>query len=196
MQHKKINILLLILLFSTFINAQKNENVNILPGKIINGDTIFYVVLKDVYIFAPYKFKTKRARVRYSRFVRNIKITLPYARLAKQHIDKITTTIDTIKSEKEKKKYIKKAEKELFKEFEKPLRRLTFSQGRMLIKLIDRETGDTSYKLIKDLKGGFSAFMWQSVARIFGSNLKSEYDEKGDDALIEQIIHLIDIGAI
>jgi pyruvate dehydrogenase complex dehydrogenase (E1) component len=76
------------------------------------------------------------------------------------------------------------------------LRKLTFSQGRLLIKLIDRETGDTSYKLIKELKGGFSAFMWQSVARIFGSNLKSEYEMEGDDAMIERIIIMIDNGML
>ncbi len=81
-------------------------------------------------------------------------------------------------------------------QFENPLRKLTFSQGRMIIKLIDRETGNTSYDLIKDYKGGFSAFFWQSVARVFGSNLKDEYDGDREDKMIEHIIIMIDNGIL
>lgn len=126
----------------------------------------------------------------------NIKKTLPYARLAQKRLNEISVSLDTIKGKKKRKEFIKHSEKELFNEFEQPLKKLTYSQGRMLIKLIDRETGDTSYQLIKDLKGGFSAFMWQSVARIFGSNLKSEFDAQGDDAMIEHIILMIDNGML
>ena len=92
-------------------------------------------------------------------------------------------------------KYIKESEKKLFDEFEKPLKHLTITQGRILIKLIDRETGNTSYQLIKTLKGNFSAFLWQGIARLFGSSLKSEYDAEGDDKAIEAIVNAIDAGA-
>lgn len=169
---------------------------NLIKGKIIDGDTLPHIYVKEIVVMPPFKFKSKRQRTKYSRLVRNIKKTLPYARLAKRRLYEIERKLDSIPNEKERKLYLKEAEKQLFDEFEQPLRKLTFSQGRMLIKLIDRETGDTSYKLIKDLKGGFSAFMWQSVARLFGSNLKSEYESEGDDRMIEYIIVLIDNGLL
>ncbi len=172
------------------------ERLHFLKSKVINGDTVPHIYIDEIKITPPWKFENKRQRKRYNRLIINIKKTLPYARLARNKINLISNALDTIPNEKARKIYIKKAEKQLFEEFEKPLKKLTFSQGRMLIKLIDRETGDTSYELIKELKGGFSAFMWQSIARIFGSNLKSEYDSLGDDAMIEHIIILIDNGVL
>ena len=142
------------------------------------------------------RFRSKRAAQRYSRLVRNIKTVLPYARIAGRKIAEIEDNLALMSDEKQKKEYLKKAEKELFQEFEKPLRRLTVSQGRLLIKLIDRETGSTSYAIIRQLKGRFSAFLWQSVARIFGSNLKSEFDGEGEDRMIEYIINQIDNGEL
>jgi len=102
----------------------------------------------------------------------------------------------TLTTDKERKKYVKQVEKEMRAEFEKDLRSLTISQGRLLIKLVYRETGATSYALVKELKGSLSAIFWQAIARIFGSNLKSEYDAEGEDRLIEQLIILIDNGQI
>lgn len=191
--------LLLIAVFS-ILDAQGQEletkkNI-ILRQKVIDGDTLPHINLKEVAVVPPYRFKNKRQVKRYSRLVRNVKKTLPYARMAAAKLERINNEMAAIQGEKARKKYLKEAEKELFEEFEQPLRKLTFSQGRMLIKLIDRETGDTSYNLIKEYKGGFSAFFWQSVARIFGSNLKSEYDEVGDDKMIEHIIILIDNGVL
>lgn len=113
-----------------------------------------------------------------------------------KEIISINAGLDTLTSEREREKYLKVKEKELFAKFEQPLRHLTISQGRILIKLIDRETGNTSYELIKSLKGRFSAFVWQGVARLFGSNLKSEYDSIGKDIEIENIVLLIDEGRI
>jgi hypothetical protein len=144
----------------------------------------------------PYKFKNKRQRQRYSKLVRNIKITLPYARKAGKTINEINSELAYISKEKERKAYLKRREKELFEEFETPLKKLTFSQGKLLIKLINRETGDTTYQLIKEYKGGVTAFFWQGIARLFGSNLKSEFDKDGDDRMIEHIIMLIDNGMI
>ena len=95
-----------------------------------------------------------------------------------------------------KRKYIKKMEKELFSDFEGDLKKLTITQGRLLIKLIDRETGDTTYEWVKELKGSLPAFFWQAIARIFGSNLKSEFDAPGKDRLIDEIILMIDAGII
>jgi hypothetical protein len=191
-----------ILLFfvSVYTEAQEHtthsNKFQFVKSKVIHGDTIPHIALAEIKILPPLKFMNKRHRKRYGRLVVNVKKTLPYARIAKNRLIEISQVLDTISNAKMKKEYVKKAEKELFEEFEQPLRKLTFSQGRLLIKLVDRETGDTSYKLIKDLKGGFSALIWQSVARIFGSNLKSEYDMEGDDVMIERIIIMIDNGML
>lgn len=91
---------------------------------------------------------------------------------------------------------MKQVEQELLVEFEDDLKQLTITQGRILIKLVDRETGSTSYELVKELRGTFSAFFWQTLARLFGSNLKSVYDPYGEDRLIEEIIFLIDRGQL
>jgi hypothetical protein len=106
----------------------------------------------------------------------------------------IFSSIEKMPDEKTRNAYMKVVEKELKAEFEEPLKDLSMTQGKILLKLIDRETGNTSYELVKDLRGGFQAFMWQSIARIFGSNMKSEYDPTGEDIMIERAIKLIEEG--
>ena len=194
------HVFLLFVMLLTVVCASGQEEVSkkniIVRQRIVDGDTLPHVNIEEVVVVPPYRFKNKRQVKRYSRLVRNVKVTLPYARKAAAQLQKLNDELATIEGEKARKAFLKEAEKELFDEFEKPLRKLTFSQGRMLIKLIDRETGDTSYALIKEYKGGFTAFFWQSVARVFGSNLKSEYDQAGDDRMIEHIIILIDNGML
>ena len=192
-----IAILILVIPVFGVISAQdtvvvRNEHFILLPRKIIDGDTLPHVNLNEVLVINPPKFKNKRDRLRYNRLVINVKKTLPYARTAAARLRMIDRELRKIEGEKARKKYIKQAEKELFNEFEAPLRKLTFSQGKILIKLIDRETGDTSYELIKEYKGGLTAFFWQSVARIFGSNLKDEFDAVDEDRYIEYIVYMID----
>jgi len=196
-----IVILSVLFLCSVELLAQRIDTIAgkktiFLETKIIATDTIPHITLREVSVVPIWKFKNKRQRTHYSRLVINVKKTLPYARLASQRLREIDAHMQTLPTEKERKVYLKKAEKEMFAEFEKPLRHFTFSQGRLLIRLIDRETGDTSYNLIKEYKGGFSAFFWQSVARIFGSNLKADYDAQGDEKMIEHIIILIDNGML
>jgi hypothetical protein len=109
---------------------------------------------------------------------------------------KVNEDMRNLNSDKERKDYIKKVEKDVFANYEGDMRDMTITQGRLLIKLIDRETRNTSYTLIKDYRGKFAAAFWQGVARIFGTNLKEEYDPYGDDALIESIILEIDAGRL
>ena len=98
--------------------------------------------------------------------------------------------------EKERKNYLRNVEKSIFADYEDDMREMTITQGRLLIKLIDRETQNTSYALIRDYRGKFSAAFWQGIARIFGTNLKDEYDAFGDDAIIELIINEVDAGRL
>lgn len=193
-----IILLFLLSLFAVDAMSQSNtaQPTIITRARIIDGDTLPHVRLPEVRSYARRKFKSKKAAQRYTKLVYNVKRTLPYARIAAVRIRQIEDSLALLTTDKERKAYIKAAEKQLFDEFEAPLRKLTISQGRILIKLIDRETGDTSYELIKALKGRFSAFMWQSVARIFGSNLKATYDAEGTDREIEVIVQMIDDGQL
>ncbi|TCO07705.1 DUF4294 domain-containing protein [Natronoflexus pectinivorans] len=171
-------------------------NLHYLRSEIRDGDTIAHVLLDEVRIIPPWNFQNRREERRYGRLAHNVKVTLPYARLAAEKMLEINNEMAKIKDDRERRRYLRSAERELFAEFEDPLRRLTFTQGRLLIKLIDRETGDTSYNLIREYKGGVPAFFWQGIARLFGANLKDEYDPDQDDKMVEHIIQLIDMGLL
>ncbi|NPA35931.1 MAG: DUF4294 domain-containing protein [Chlorobi bacterium] len=194
-------VILFLLFWGLKSSAQELKPVSgskkiFLETRVVHGDTLPHVTLHEISVVPKWKFKSKREYRRYSRLVRNIKKTLPYARLAAKKLHEIDAHMQTLKTDKERKEYLKEAEKQLFAEFEQPLRHLTVSQGFLLIRLIDRETGDTTYNLIKEYKSGFAAFFWQSVARLFGSNLKADYDPEGDEKMIEHIIILIDNGML
>jgi hypothetical protein len=168
----------------------------IVHAAVYEGDTIPWLGLPEVSIYGERKFKNKKEAQKWDKMKRDVKKVYPYALLAAAKLKEYNKQMESMHIEAQRQAYMKKAEKELKDQFEADLKKLTVTQGRLLIKLIDRETGATSYELVKDLRGSFQAFMWQSVARIFGSNLKSEYDGAGDDKMIEDIIHLIEAGEI
>jgi hypothetical protein len=173
----------------------EKDNV-VLYGLILDGDTLLLSTIDEVYIFPARRFSSNWEYRRYRRLIRNVKKAYPYAILAKQKFDEISAHFETLNSEKAKKAYIKQVEKEIKDEFEDDLKKLTITQGRILIKLIDREIGETSYDLLKELRGSFSAFFWQAIARLFGTNLKSEFDPLGEDRLINEIVLMIERGAL
>ena len=181
-------------LFSQITDA--GENGYILRSRIYNGDTIPHINIREIVILPPLEFESKREYRRYTRLVKNLKKVLPYAKLARLKLDELEAKLADVESEKEQKRLINQTDKELRDEYEEELKKLTITQGRLLIKLIDRETGETSYYLVKELKGSFSAFLWQSLARLFGSNLKAQYEGKGEDALIEDILIRIENGQL
>jgi hypothetical protein len=161
-----------------------------------NGITMPEIQIKEVTIVArPSPAKRNEYR-KYERLILNIKKVYPYALMVRRRLEKVNEDMKNITSEKERKEYIKNVEKDVFAEYEGDMRQMTITQGRLLIKLIDRETQNTSYELIKVYRGKISAAFWQSIARIFGTNLKEHYDAYGDDALIELIIRDIDAGRL
>jgi hypothetical protein len=170
-------------------------------GYVVNavvedGDTIPLIYLREVIIFPTRVFKNKKEAIRYTRLVKNVKKVLPYAKLARSRLYVINQELAKMKNESERKAYIAKADKELRAQFEDELKNLTISQGRLLIKLIDRETGATTYDLVRELKGSFNAFIYQSIAVLFGSSLKYDYDPEGDDQYIEEIVVKIENGQL
>ena len=160
---------------------------------VYEGDTIPYVSLPVVNCYTARVFKNRKQQVAWDRIKYNVKKVYPYAILAAAKLKEYDRIMANM-SESDRAKYTKYAEKQLKDEFSDELKNLTVSQGRMLIKLIDRETGKTTYNVVKDMRGSFSAFMWQGVALMFNSSLKSEYDADGDDRAIEEAIKLVENG--
>ena len=160
-----------------------------------NGVTMPEVEIREVTINAR-PSRARRSEYRqYERLIANIKKVYPYALMVREKLSQVNEELENI-PDKDRKKYLKEVEKDVFGEYEDDIRDMTISQGRILIKLIDRETQNTSYTLIREYRGKFSAAFWQGIARFFGTNLKEEYDPYGEDALIEAIIKEIDAGRL
>ena len=184
----------------TLANAKDSilttQDIYVVRAVVIDGDTLWVADLDEVYIFPTKKFKNRRERRRYTRLIYNVKKAYPWAKLAGEKLSEVEVHLISLKTEKEQKDYMKLVEKELLKDYKEDLKKLTITQGRILIKLVDRQTGDTSYELVKELRGNISAVFWQTLARLFGSNLKSVYDADGEDRLIEEIVVLIENGQL
>jgi hypothetical protein len=193
--NKSILTVFIFLSFFTVSFSQDTARI-VLPAKVINGDTVGLVDMRAAVIFPPVKIETHRQQVRYDKLVRNVKKVYPYAKLAGAKLRHYRDILDTIPTEKARKLFMKKAQSELEAQFGDEIKDLTFSQGKILIKLVYRETGNSTFDIVKDLRGGFSAFIWQTMARIFGYDLKKTYDPAGEDEAIEQIILMIEAGAI
>jgi len=162
---------------------------------VVDGDTIPLIYLRPAYKIENRTFANQVQKNKWNRLVRDVKITYPYAKLAGIKLRNYNNLLEG-KSEAEKKALMKKVERELKDEFGPKLSDLTVNQGQLLMKLIDRETGNTSFEIVKELRGTFSAFFWQGIAKLFSSDMKKRYDADGDDRKIEDIITLIDKGLI
>jgi hypothetical protein len=168
-----------------------------LPAIVVNGDTIPVVTLPGVQIidFAnPEVLKNLQA---YYRLRFNVIKVYPYARLAALKIGELHMALDTIRDNRSRKKYIKEFERQLKEDFEEPLKKLSINQGKILVKLINRETGNTAYEVIREFRTSFSAFLWQKLAWLYGNDLKTRYDpSSGEDQSIEYIVQMIEAGLI
>lgn len=186
---------IIMLLLSWPALAQQQQGF-IVMARIVDGDTIPYIELREVEIFGMPVFRSKSDQRQWEKLVRNVKKVYPYAYLAGVKFREYENLLLNAKSDKERKQYLKQVEKELNEKYADELKSLTYSQGKILLKLLDRQTGNSSYELIRDLKGRFMAFFWQGFARIFGYDLKEKYDPYGKDAQIEYIVRMIESGAI
>ena len=166
------------------------------PIEVLGSDTIFLFQLHSVYIFPPMKFKNKQQEKYYWKLVRDVKKTLPYSKLITKVIKETNDTLIHMRSDRDRDRYMKKFEKEIYKKYESSFKRMTFSQGKLLIRLIDRECDATSYELIKVYRGSFTAGFYQLFAKMFGADLKSEYGSGKNDELIERIILQVESGQL
>lgn len=161
-----------------------------------DGETMPEIVLDEVYVVRKMSLKDRFQWWKYRRLVYNVKKVYPFIIIVRESLDDVNDILQSMPDDRERKRYLKDYEKSVFDEYEDDMRKMTITQGRILIKLIDRETQNTSYDLIKVYRGSVSALFWQGIARIFGTNLKARYDSAGDDYLIERIVLEIEAGRI
>jgi hypothetical protein len=175
---------------------EQKDNSGVTRAVVQGSDTIPLIELPEVRVYNRRDFDYLYLKRKYRRLIRNVKKAYPYSKIAGKELKELDDQLASIENEKEQKEYIQKTEKEIMGQFEKEVKKLTVTQGIILVKLIDRETGRTSYQVIKELKGSITAFFWQGIARIFGNNLKAKYDPEGDDRVIEDIVCGIEAGFI
>jgi len=174
----------------------KTRKDTVLQTVVINGDTMPVINLKEIPIIPKHNFKNRFQERQYWRLVYNLKKVLPYSKIVAATVNQIELKLGSISKDKDRRKYMKSLEDSLWKQYENDMREMTVTQGKLLFKLIDRETRNTPFYWIDSYRGSVSAFFWQGIARLFGSNLKSEYSPEGDDKLIEEIVTYIEKGYI
>jgi hypothetical protein len=187
----KIILSVTFILLITFSALAQGSVTLIAKASVQNGDTLIMMNLPVVFIYSDYKYGRH-----HDKLVRNVRKAYPYAKLAGTIFEEYSILLENITDEKEKRRIMKLAEDELKEKYQGELEQLTVSQGKILIKLIDRETTHSTYELVKEFRGRFRAFFWQSFARIFGFDLKTEYDPIGEDKEIEEIVLLIEQGML
>lgn len=177
-------------------NNQESKKFYILGSCVYDGETIPSITLREVVIYKPLVFKSKRKYNEYLKLIRDVKKTLPLAIEIRELIIESYEYIQTLPTEEAKKQHIKKLEKGLKEQYAPKMKKLTFKQGKLLIKLVDRECSQTSYELVKVFFGSFKAGFYQTFASLFGASLKKRYDPEGEDALIERIVVEVKSGQL
>lgn len=170
-------------------------NGKLYDALVVNGDTIPVIALPAAEAKAKRVFKSKKQRKKYYRLAYHVKKVLPYAKLAGERMKEVEAEVADM-TKRQRKKRMKQLEKEIKRDYEGELTKLSFTQGRILIKLLDRETGNISYDIVKEFRGGFTAWFFQGIAKMFSYDLKSEYDPTGKDKLIEEIVLRVEQGEL
>ena len=209
---RKLIIFSLLALLSPFVYAQ-DEADELLPQEPVHyklklqrfryvkplieqGDTVWCYLLPELWVYPPMKFKSERERRAYNRLVYNVKKVLPIAQQVNELIGETCVTLDMLPTEKEKQAHISAVERDIKDTYTPQMKKLTYSQGKLLIKLIDRECHSTGYDMIKAFMGPLRAGFWQVFAWGFGASLKKEYDAKGVDRLTERVVLMVEAGQI
>lgn len=174
--------------------ATPESNGTLVRAVVSHGDTVF--VLPTVYAFPPMKFKNKREEKFYWRTVRDVKKVLPYSKLINTLVQEVNDTLMRIPTQKERDRYMRQWEKTTYRKYYKEFTHMTLNQGKLLIRLVDRECQTSSYELIRAYRGSFSAGFYQMFAKLFGADLKSKFGTGRNDKIIERIIILVEAGQL
>lgn len=197
---KYLFILTTLLLGSLAANGQQRistcKNGYKVPVTVYKNDTIPTITLREVIIFPEIRFKSKRQRTRYNKLVRDVKKTLPLAKEINRAVIETYEYLQTLPDKKSREAHLKMVEKGLKQQYTPVMKKLTFSQGKLLIKLVNRETNSSSYELVKAFMGPLKAGFYQTFATLFGASLKKEYHPEDDDKMTERIIILVENGQL
>jgi len=202
---KRMVVIHLLFTLVMSVSGQKQDTVpadsaqsvyHVLKTATFDGQTYPLVELKEITVYGKMPRGVRFDYRRHARLVYNVRRVYPYALIVRDEFGRINRLLETLPTERAQRDFLQDYEKELLSRYEGDMRKLTFSQGKILIKLIDRETQNTSFEIIRQYRGKFSATFWQGIARIFGTNLKTTYDAEGEDYLIEQIIREIEAGRL
>lgn len=160
------------------------------------GDSILYMEMSNVYVYPPVEFTSQRQQKAYMRLVKNVKKVLPMAKEVRQILLETGEYLETLPDKKSKDAHIKRVEADLVKEYKPRMKKLTFSQGKLLIKLVDRECHSTAYEAMQAFIGPFRSGIWQAFAWAFGASLKKGYDAQGTDRLTERVVLMVEAGQL
>lgn len=162
------------------------------------GDTVRMTVFNDFIVFPSLKFKNKKQEEFYWRTVRDVRKTLPYAKLAFSTLCETYEYIQTIPNKKDRERHLKKLESDIFEQYKPAIKTMTKNQGKVLLKLINRETDQSSFNIVKAFLGSFRAGFWQTFGRFFGMNMKAGFhpEKNEEDAIIDRVATLIEQGAL
>ncbi|MDR0614106.1 MAG: DUF4294 domain-containing protein [Dysgonamonadaceae bacterium] len=180
----------------TKTSAQNTFKSSIPAYAAAGEDSIKTMIMKDIYVYPPQVYRRFSEDAKYQKTVRDVKKTLPYAKMIYATLIETYEYIMTMPTEEERQKHLSRMENELFNDYKPVLKKMSLSQGKLLIKLIDRECNQTSYDLVKAFLGPFRAGFWNIFAGMFGASLKSNWDPEGKDAATEQIIEMIEMGLL
>jgi hypothetical protein len=197
----KYFVILFFFFLSSFCVETGAQNTNTfksnIPPFLIEGeDTLRVVVMNDIYVYPPSLTYGSADDVKYQKLIRDVKKTLPFSKLVYGTLIETYEYIMTLPTEEERQKHLKRMENELLAEYKPVLKKMTLSQGKLLIKLIDRECNQSSYDLLKAFLGPFRAGFWNLFAGMFGASLKSTWDPNGKDAATERVIELVEMGVL
>jgi hypothetical protein len=166
-------------------------------GKVLHeGDSIQYMEMNNVYVYPELTFKNKKQAQSYMRLVTNVKKVLPIAKEARQMLIETTELLEMLPDEKSKEEHIKRVEDDIFRTYKPKMKKLTYSQGKLLIKLVDRECNSSAYEMIKAFFGPLRSGFYQAFAWLYGASLKKQYDPDGADRLTERVVLMVEAGQL
>lgn len=188
-------ILILSILCIFYTQAQDRRLIRY-TFEVVKGDTLFNAYLPEAIIFPPLRFNNDKERIEYNKLVRDVKVTLPYAKQVAQNIIETYEFMETLPDKKAKQKHLEQTQKFIMDSYKPKMKKLTKNQGKILVKLIDRQTNSSAYDIVKSLTGGFKATVYNTFAGVFGNSLKTQYDPTGKDKMIERIVIEIEQGTL
>ena len=192
-------VLFVLIDFEAYSQSKENTtsiNGYMVPVCVYQGDTIPSLRMPVLYVFKPLNLNSKKKRQQYTRLVRNVKRILPIAKEVNRAIIETYEYLQTLPNDKAREKHLSLVEKSIKEQYTPVMKKLTFSQGKLLIKLVNRETDSSSYELVKAFLGPFKAGFYQAFAALFGASLKKEYHPEDEDAMTEQIVLMVESGQL